>query len=116
MADYTNAIDELLLAMDKCHHDISSTTYQNASRQLLLTINDFAVYCYRYYLTLNVISYISYSIYRQGQYADAVVLLNKAIADNQHEQGLYINRGGMGNNAYVDHPSLLLFVLPINVG
>ena len=48
MADYTNAIDELLLAMDKCHHDISSSTYQNASRQLLLTINDFAVYCYRY--------------------------------------------------------------------
>ena len=48
MADYTNAIDELLLAMDKCHHDISSATYQNASRQLLLTINDFAVYCYRY--------------------------------------------------------------------
>lgn len=76
MADYTNAIDELLIAMDKCHHDISSTTYQNASRQLLLTINDFAVYCYK-----------------QGQYADAVVLLNKAIADNQHEQGLYINRG-----------------------
>ena len=33
---------------------------------------------------------------RQGQYADAVVLLNKAIADNQHEQGLYINRGGIG--------------------
>lgn len=32
---------------------------------------------------------------RQGQYADAVVLLNKAIADNQHEQGLYINRGGI---------------------
>lgn len=48
MADYTNAIDELLIAMDKCHHDISSTTYQNASRQLLLTINDFAVYCYKY--------------------------------------------------------------------
>lgn len=34
------------------------------------------------------------TFYRQGQYADAVVLLNKAIADNQHEQGLYINRGG----------------------
>ena len=57
MADYTNAIDELLLAMDKCHHDISSVTYQNASRQLLLTINDFAVYCYKYCCTNNSSKY-----------------------------------------------------------
>lgn len=49
-------------------------------------------------------SKIFYSfIYRQGQYADAVVLLNKAIADNQHEQGLYINRGGESCIMYQCH-------------
>jgi len=40
------------------------------------------------------------SINRQGQYSDAIMLLNKAIADNQFEQGLYINRGG---NLFIAH-------------
>lgn len=107
MADYSNAVDELLVAMDKCHHDISSSTYQNASRQLLLTINDFAVYCYRYFHQCDMIKLSSCSINRQGQYSDAIMLLNKAIADNQHEQGLYINRGGKSFIAHVSFNVIL---------
>ncbi|KAG7232420.1 hypothetical protein INR49_008883 [Caranx melampygus] len=48
--------------------------------QLVLTYNDFAVQCFS-----------------RGQYAEATLLLNKAIKEEKGEPGLYLNRGGEGN-------------------
>nr|KAG5693403.1 hypothetical protein BaRGS_009876 [Batillaria attramentaria] len=74
--DFNAAIDDFLLALDKCDHDEENPTYANAQRQLLLTYNDFAVECFN-----------------KGFYDEAVILLNKAIKGEKNEKGLYINRG-----------------------
>ncbi|KAL5484727.1 hypothetical protein EMCRGX_G021272 [Ephydatia muelleri] len=47
-----------------------------ASRQLILTYNDFAIECFS-----------------QQHYDEAVTLLNKAIKSEKKEKGLYVNRG-----------------------
>lgn len=74
--DFNAAIDDFLLALDKCDHDEENPTYDSAQRQLLLTYNDFAVECFN-----------------KGFYEEAVILLNKAIKGEKNEKGLYINRG-----------------------
>lgn len=74
--DFNAAIDDFLLALDKCDHDEDSPVYGNSQRQLLLTYNDFAVECFV-----------------KGYYEEALILLNKAIKGEKSERGLYINRG-----------------------
>ena len=70
-------MDDFLTAMDKVNHQQGSDVYRNASRQLVLTYNDFAMECFR-----------------QRHFNEAVVLLNKAIKEEKTERGLYLNRGG----------------------
>ena len=77
MGDFNAAVDDFLLAMSMCGHREDSPVYKNASKQLLLTYNDFALECFK-----------------QKQYDSAVTLLNKAIRQEKEEKGLYSNRGG----------------------
>ncbi len=63
--------------MDKVSHQQNSHVYENASKQLVLTYNDFAMECFR-----------------QRHFNEAVLLLNKAIKEEKKEKGLYVNRGG----------------------
>ncbi len=63
--------------MDKVCHQQDSDVYQNASKQLVLTYNDFAMECFR-----------------QRHFNEAVLLLNRAIKEEKKEKGLYLNRGG----------------------
>lgn len=76
LADFNSAIDDFLLALDKCDHNEESPVYIESQRQLLLTYNDFAVECFT-----------------KGYYDEAIILLNKAIKGEKREKGLYINRG-----------------------
>ena len=78
LGDYNAAIDDFLLALDKCNHDEDSPVYTDSQRQLLLTYNDFAVECFT-----------------KGFYEEAIILLNKAIKGEKREKGLYVNRGGI---------------------
>lgn len=73
---YSAAVDDYLLALDKTDHDERSAIYAEAQRQLLLAYNDFAVECFK-----------------KGMYREAVVLLDKAIKGEKNEKGLYMNRG-----------------------
>ena len=77
LGDYNAAIDDFLLALDKCDHDEESPVYTDSQRQLLLTYNDFAVECFT-----------------KGFFEEAIILLNKAIKGEKREKGLYVNRGG----------------------
>ena len=77
LTDFNSAIDDFLLALDKCDHNEESPVYIESQRQLLLTYNDFAVECFT-----------------KGYYDEAIILLNKAIKGEKREKGLYINRGG----------------------
>ncbi|XP_053764286.1 tetratricopeptide repeat protein 16 isoform X5 [Panthera pardus] len=73
--EFDAAVEDILKALDMMserQEDIA----QQAQRQLLLAYNDFAVHCYM-----------------QGAYQEGVLLLNKALRDEQQEKGLYINRG-----------------------
>ena len=79
MGDFNAAVDDLLSAMAKCEHRQDSPIYINASKQLLLTYNDFAMVCFK-----------------QRKFDSAVTLLNKAIKKKKREKGLYLNRGGGG--------------------
>ena len=75
---FTAAVDDCLLAMDKCGHKQDSQVYCDASRQLVLTYNDFAIECFK-----------------RKKFEYAIKLLNRAIKDEREEKGLYLNRGGM---------------------
>lgn len=77
MGDFNAAVDDFLLAMDMCGHKEDSPVYRSASKQLLLTYNDFAMECFK-----------------QRQFESAVTLLNRAIKQEKNEKGLYLNRGG----------------------
>jgi hypothetical protein len=79
MGDFNAAVDDFLLAMDKCEHRQDSSIYTNASRQLVFTYNSFAMECFK-----------------QRHFDSAVTLLNKAIKEEKTEKGLYMNRGGKG--------------------
>ncbi|KAH9499692.1 Tetratricopeptide repeat protein 16 [Bulinus truncatus] len=74
--DFNAAIDDFLLAIEKCNHNEADPVYRNAQRQLLVTYNDFAVECFQ-----------------KGFYEEALVLLNKALKGEKNEKSLYINRG-----------------------
>ncbi|XP_060590899.1 tetratricopeptide repeat protein 16-like isoform X2 [Ruditapes philippinarum] len=76
LGDYNAAIDDFLLALDKCDHNEESPVYIDSQRQLLLTYNDFSVECFT-----------------KGFFDEAIILLNKAIKGEKREKGLYINRG-----------------------
>ncbi|CAL1536379.1 unnamed protein product [Lymnaea stagnalis] len=74
--DFNAAIDDFLLALDKCDHNEKDPVYKKSQRQLLLTYNDFAVECFH-----------------KGFYDEAIILLNKAIKGEKSEKSLYVNRG-----------------------
>lgn len=76
LREFDAAVEDLLKALDMMTES-QEDMVQQAQRQLLLTYNDFAVHCYT-----------------QGAYQESVLLLNKALKDEQQEKGLYINRGG----------------------
>ncbi|VCX20136.1 unnamed protein product [Gulo gulo] len=75
LQEFDAAVEDFLKALDMMSES-QERTVQQAQRQLLLTYNDFAVHCYL-----------------QGAYQEGVLLLNKALKDEQQEKGLYINRG-----------------------
>ncbi|XP_046871578.1 tetratricopeptide repeat protein 16 [Hypomesus transpacificus] len=87
LKDFTAAIEDLVLAVelseagerdpegDDTQEDLKAVQ-EDAKAQLVLTYNDFAVHCYSH-----------------GHYAEAAMLLTKAIAEQKEERGLYINRG-----------------------
>lgn len=79
MGDFNAAVDDFLLAMDMCEHKQDSPIYTNASKQLILTYNSFAMECFK-----------------QRHFDSAVTLLNRAIKEEKREKGLYMNRGGKG--------------------
>ncbi|XP_027279584.1 tetratricopeptide repeat protein 16 isoform X1 [Cricetulus griseus] len=88
LQQFDPAVEDFLKAMDMVT-DSQDNLVQKTQRQLLLTYNDFAVHCYT-----------------QGAYQEGVLLLNKAIRDEQNEKGLYINRGDcffqLGNLAFAE--------------
>lgn len=45
--DFSAAVDDLLLAMEKLNHDPDVELYAASQKQLLLTFNDFAVDCFK---------------------------------------------------------------------
>ncbi len=75
--NFVDAMDDYLTAMDKCGHQQDLPVYRHASRQLVLTYNDFALSCFR-----------------KKNFDEAILLLNKAIKEEKREKGLYVNRGG----------------------
>ncbi len=77
MGDFNAAVDDYLMAMEKCGYQQECNVYQNASKQLVLTYNDFAMECFK-----------------QKHFDNAVTLLNRAIKAEKKEKGLYLNRGG----------------------
>lgn len=76
LQEFDAAVEDFLKALDMMSESQEDMVRQ-AQRQLLLAYNDFAVHCYT-----------------QGAYQEGVLLLNKALRDEQQEKGLYINRGG----------------------
>lgn len=88
LQQFDHAVEDFLKAMDMVT-DTQDNLVKQAQRQLLLTYNDFAVHCYNH-----------------GAYQEGVLLLNKAIRDEQNEKGLYINRGDcffqLGNLAFAE--------------
>ncbi|XP_034784999.2 tetratricopeptide repeat protein 16 isoform X2 [Pan paniscus] len=88
LQEFDGAVENFLKVLDMVTEDQEDMVRQ-AQRQLLLTYNDFAVHCYR-----------------QGAYQEGVLLLNKALRDEQQEKGLYINRGDcffqLGNLAFAE--------------
>ncbi|KAB1280357.1 Tetratricopeptide repeat protein 16 [Camelus dromedarius] len=75
LREFDAAVEDFLRALDMMTES-QKELVQQAQRQLLLAYNDFAVHCYM-----------------QGAYQESVLLLNKALKDEQKEKGLYINRG-----------------------
>ncbi|XP_058157334.1 tetratricopeptide repeat protein 16 [Dasypus novemcinctus] len=88
LREFAGAMEDLLKALDMAPESQEDMVLQ-AQRQLLLAYNDFAVHCYM-----------------QGAYQESVLLLNKALKDEQQEKGLYINRGDcffqLGNLAFAE--------------
>ncbi|XP_028665028.2 tetratricopeptide repeat protein 16 [Erpetoichthys calabaricus] len=76
LKDFSAAIDSLVLALEETN-DLKENSIQiEAEKQLIVTYNDFAVFCFT-----------------RGFYDEAVMLLNKAIKEEKNEKGLYLNRG-----------------------
>uniref|UniRef100_A0A3B4UIJ4 Tetratricopeptide repeat domain 16 n=1 Tax=Seriola dumerili TaxID=41447 RepID=A0A3B4UIJ4_SERDU len=68
------------IALENCPRDarlyLFGSFEEQVEFQLVLTYNDFAVQCFS-----------------RGQYAEATLLLNKAIEEEKSQAGLYLNRG-----------------------
>ncbi|XP_034451318.1 tetratricopeptide repeat protein 16-like [Hippoglossus hippoglossus] len=91
LKDFTAAIEDLVQAVElseeeagvkgqvevRHRQDERGSLEAEAEFQLILTYNDFAVQCFS-----------------RGLYAEAALLLNKAIEEEKEEAGLYLNRGG----------------------
>ncbi|XP_030617507.1 LOW QUALITY PROTEIN: tetratricopeptide repeat protein 16 [Delphinapterus leucas] len=75
LREFDSAVEDFLKALDMMTEH-QEDLVQQAQCQLLLAYNDFAVHCYL-----------------QGAYQESVLLLSKALKDEQREKGLYINRG-----------------------
>ncbi|XP_049566708.1 tetratricopeptide repeat protein 16 isoform X1 [Orcinus orca] len=75
LREFDSAVEDFLKALDMMTEH-QEDLVQQAQRQLLLAYNDLAVHCYL-----------------QGAYQESVLLLSKALKDEQREKGLYINRG-----------------------
>ncbi|XP_036605756.1 tetratricopeptide repeat protein 16 [Trichosurus vulpecula] len=76
LRDFDAAIEDFLKALELSPDDEDNEISRQAQRQLLLTYNDFAVFCYT-----------------KGAYEEGVLLLNKALRGEKREKGIYINRG-----------------------
>ncbi|KAE8291773.1 Tetratricopeptide repeat protein 16 [Larimichthys crocea] len=93
LKDFTAAIEDLVQAVElseeeeeerevrgqveaKDKKDEHGSVQEEAQFQLVLTYNDFAVQCFS-----------------RGLYAEATLLLNKAIEEEKGQAGLYLNRG-----------------------
>ncbi|XP_053275957.1 tetratricopeptide repeat protein 16 [Pleuronectes platessa] len=90
LKDFTAAIEDLVQAVElseeeeeggvkgqvEVRHRQDGSLEAEAEFQLVLTYNDFAVQCFS-----------------RGLYAEAALLLNKAIEEEKEEAGLYLNRG-----------------------
>ncbi|XP_072488612.1 tetratricopeptide repeat protein 16 isoform X2 [Notamacropus eugenii] len=77
LKDFDAAIEDFLKALDLSPEDEEDNEIaRQAQRQLLLTYNDFAVFCYA-----------------RGAYEEGVLLLDKALRGEKREKGIYINRG-----------------------
>lgn len=91
LEDFTAAIEDLVQAIElsEMHKEVGAkaeageekdepdSLQEEATFQLVLTYNDFAVECFS-----------------RGLYAEATLLLNKAIEEEKGQAGLYLNRGG----------------------
>lgn len=92
LKDFTAAIEDLVQAVELSEEEDKEVSAQTEARkekdgpgsvqeeaqfQLVLTYNDFAVQCFS-----------------RGLYAEATLLLNKAIEEEKGQAGLYLNRGG----------------------
>ncbi|XP_074067196.1 tetratricopeptide repeat protein 16 isoform X2 [Macrotis lagotis] len=77
LKDFDAAIEDFIksLELSPQGREVNEIAKQ-AQRQLLLTYNDFAVFCYT-----------------KGAYEEGVLLLNKALQGEKREKGIYINRG-----------------------
>ncbi|XP_006835038.1 PREDICTED: tetratricopeptide repeat protein 16 [Chrysochloris asiatica] len=88
LREFDGAVEDFLKALDMVPEDQEDLVRQ-VQRQLLLAYNDFAVHCYIH-----------------GAYQESLLLLNKALKDEQGEKGLYINRGDcffqLGNLAFAE--------------
>ncbi|XP_068559637.1 tetratricopeptide repeat protein 16 [Cebidichthys violaceus] len=71
LKDFTAAIEDLVQAVE-----LSEEEEEEVRFQLVLTYNDFAVQCFS-----------------RGLYAEATLLLNKAVEEEKGQAGLYLNRG-----------------------
>ncbi|XP_034727076.1 tetratricopeptide repeat protein 16 [Etheostoma cragini] len=91
LEDYTAAIEDLVQAVElsvdgeeevrgqveaRDEKDEHGSVEEEGQFQLILTYNDFAVQCFN-----------------RGLYAEATLLLNKAIEEEKSQAGLYLNRG-----------------------
>ncbi|MEQ2161255.1 hypothetical protein GOODEAATRI_007921, partial [Goodea atripinnis] len=102
LKEFTSAIEDLVQAAElselegkkvrkvKEETNESCSVQEEVQLQLALTYNDFAVQCFS-----------------RGLYAEATLLLNKAIKEEKNLAGLYLNRGGRDDMA-VHHGMLRL--------
>lgn len=94
LKDFTAAIEDLIQAVELSEEEQREkevrgqaeardekgehgSVQEEVEFQLVLTYNDFAVQCFS-----------------RGLYAEATLLLNKAIEEEKGQAGLYLNRGG----------------------
>ncbi|KAM9858657.1 tetratricopeptide repeat protein 16-like [Aulostomus maculatus] len=76
LKEFPAAMEDLVQAVELSEEVAEDSVQEEAHRQLVLTYNDFAVQCFD-----------------RGLYAEATLLLNKAIKEEKSQAGLYLNRG-----------------------